>query len=103
MYIYIHGFHIKIYRNFDGVPPIPKGPQLSTCNMFTLLIIASHNLIPTQSSWVSISINILTPITHNIHDIHYITKYHYGWIKKYKYIDMKNGYMNYKDSIKFKY
>jgi len=38
IYIYIHGFHIKIYRNFDAVPPIPEGPKLSTCNLFTLLI-----------------------------------------------------------------
>ena len=27
IYIYIHGFYIKIYRNFDGVPPIPEGPK----------------------------------------------------------------------------
>ena len=29
--------------------------------------------------------------------MHYITKYHYGWIKinKYKDIDMKYDYMNY--------
>jgi DNA-directed RNA polymerase subunit N (RpoN/RPB10) len=27
IYIYIDGFHIKIYRNFDGVPPIPEGPK----------------------------------------------------------------------------
>jgi len=38
IYIYIHGFCIKIYQNFDGVPPIPEGPKLSTCNLFTLLI-----------------------------------------------------------------
>ena len=37
-YIYIHGFRIKIYRNFNGVPLIPEGPKLSTCNLFTLLI-----------------------------------------------------------------
>jgi hypothetical protein len=55
-YIYIHGFRIKIYRNFNGVPLIPEGPKLST--------------------------NILTPINHNIYDKHYITKYHYGCIKK---------------------
>jgi len=38
IYIYIHGFHIKIYRNFDGVPSIPEGPNLLICNLFTLLI-----------------------------------------------------------------
>jgi len=38
IYIYIHGFRIKIYQNFNRVPPIPEGPKLSTCNLFTLLI-----------------------------------------------------------------
>jgi hypothetical protein len=38
LYIYIHGLRIKIYRNFDGVPPILEGLKLLTWNLFTLLI-----------------------------------------------------------------
>jgi hypothetical protein len=78
--IYIHDFRIKIYRNFDGVPPIPEGPKLSTCNLFTLLI--THiSLNPDPIILGFNSTNIFTPINHNIYYIHYITKYHYGWIK----------------------
>jgi hypothetical protein len=39
LYIRIHGLRINIYRNFDGVPPIPEGPKLPTCNLFTLLTV----------------------------------------------------------------
>jgi hypothetical protein len=82
MYVCIHGFCIKIYRNFDGVPPIPEGPKLLTYNLFTLLITRITSLNPNPIILGFNSTNILTPINHNIYDIHYITKYHYGWIKK---------------------
>jgi hypothetical protein len=38
IYIYIYGIYIKVYRNFDGVSPILGGPELSTYDLFTLLI-----------------------------------------------------------------
>jgi hypothetical protein len=43
--ISIHGVFIKVYRNFDGVSPVPGGPKLSTYDLFTLQYTASPNLI----------------------------------------------------------
>ena len=47
------------------------------------------------------SIIILTPINHNIYDMHDITKISLWMdnLNKYKFIDMKYGYINY--NVKF--